>query len=787
MRWPEPPPGRAIWALVAVFLALGALYSVMTPLFEASDELWHYPFVQHLAQGGRLPVQDPAAPGPWRQEGSQPPLYYALAALITRPVPAGDLDQLLVRNPHADIGIPRPDGNANMVVHGPLEAWPWRGAALAVHLARLFSVLLGAVTVLFTHAIGREVLPGRPGLALGAAAVVAFTPMFLFISGSVNNDNLLVALATVAFWQTLRLLRLEPTPGRWALLGLLVGLAALAKASGLALLAPAGLALAWVAWRRRDPKILLWGGACVGGTAALVAGWWYWRNWALYRDPLGLKVFVAIVGPRHPRPTLLQLAGEWRGFVMAYWGFFGGLNVAAPTWFYRVFNAIALLGAGGLAVGALRRLWSRRALAADVAFRLGLVVAWPLIVTASLVRWTLMTIASQGRLIFPAISALSYLLVLGLASWGAGVHHRDAESTEGNGSERDKPGFSEKPGLSRITYYVLRIMYYASRIILPLAVACFAALALWAPFAVIAPAYARPRLLTVEELAAIPHRLDVTFGGQMDLLGYRVEASQVKPGQELPVTLYWRARAPMAEDYSVFVHLLGENDLILGQRDLYPGRGTFPTSRWRPGDAIADTYVIPVSPTAFSPSQALLEVGLYRQRTGERLSVSDAQGRPLGDQVRFARLLVRAEPRDGIANPLYVDFDHKIALVGYDLDRTALQPGEALHLTLYWKALSPMARNYTVFAQVVGPNHSLWAQKDDWPLAGAAPTSTWRPGQLFRDPYELVVRPETPAGVYELQVGFYLADTLERLPVLGPGGHLQDNRVLLNRIRVVRP
>ncbi|HOG46951.1 MAG TPA: hypothetical protein PLB78_09950, partial [Anaerolineae bacterium] len=127
MRWFDPPEGkglrrltgRGIWLVVLAFVVLGTVYSVVTPLFEASDELWHYPFVKHLADGGSLPEQDPAHLGPWRQEGSQPPLYYALAAAITRWVPTGDLDQILVRNPHADIGIPRPDGNANMVVHTP--------------------------------------------------------------------------------------------------------------------------------------------------------------------------------------------------------------------------------------------------------------------------------------------------------------------------------------------------------------------------------------------------------------------------------------------------------------------------------------------------------------------------------------------------------------------------------------------------------------------------------------------------------------------------------------------
>ena len=142
---------------------------------------------------------------------------------------------------------------------------------------------------------------------------------------------------------------------------------------------------------------------------------------------------------------------------------------------------------------------------------------------------------------------------------------------------------------------------------------------------------------------------------------------------------------------------------------------------------------------------------------------------------------------EGIPNPVYFNLDNRIALVGYDMDRTALRPGETLRLTLFWKALCLLDKNYTVFTHVLGPGDSIWAQKDAWPQDGAAPTSTWQVGQVIRDPYDLTVKPETPGGVYEVEVGMYLGETLERLGVLGSGGHLQDSRILLNRVRVVRP
>ncbi len=65
---------RALVVILTAFVALAAIYSIVTPIFEAGDELWHYPFVQHLATGHALPIQDPNVKTLWEQEGGQPPL-----------------------------------------------------------------------------------------------------------------------------------------------------------------------------------------------------------------------------------------------------------------------------------------------------------------------------------------------------------------------------------------------------------------------------------------------------------------------------------------------------------------------------------------------------------------------------------------------------------------------------------------------------------------------------------------------------------------------------------------
>jgi hypothetical protein len=123
--------------ILLTFIGLGIIYSLVSPPFEAGDESRHYAVVKYMADTGRLPVQDGSEPTThWEHEGNQPPLYYALAALLTCWIETGSWDDVFWYNPHTTIGDPlRPD-NKNITIHPPVETW--RGHVLAVHIIRFF-------------------------------------------------------------------------------------------------------------------------------------------------------------------------------------------------------------------------------------------------------------------------------------------------------------------------------------------------------------------------------------------------------------------------------------------------------------------------------------------------------------------------------------------------------------------------------------------------------------------------------------------------------------------------
>jgi hypothetical protein len=134
-----------------------------------------------------------------------------------------------------------------------------------------------------------------------------------------------------------------------------------------------------------------------------------------------------------------------------------------------------------------------------------------------------------------------------------------------------------------------------------------------------------------------PHRADL--GGLVELLGYDLESDGFSPGEVVPLTLYWRALEQMDTSYTVFTHLIDEDNRIWGQQDNPPKEGQHPTTLWIQGEVVTDEYSIVVDPSAPS-GQYAIEVGLYNAKTGVRLSVLDEDGERVDDRVLLGKVWV---------------------------------------------------------------------------------------------------------------------------------------------------
>jgi hypothetical protein len=84
----------------------------------------------------------------------------------------------------------------------------------------------------------------------------------------------------------------------------------------------------------------------------------------------------------------------------------------------------------------------------------------------------------------------------------------------------------------------------------------------------------------------------------------------------------------MDTSYTVFTHLLGPDNEILGQQDNLPQGGAFPTTEWQVGQVVADEYHLLLDPTTL-PGRYPLEIGMYRAEDVTRLPVIDETGKRL--------------------------------------------------------------------------------------------------------------------------------------------------------------
>lgn len=263
-----------------------------------------------------------------------------------------------------------------------------------------------------------------------------------------------------------------------------------------------------------------------------------------------------------------------------------------------------------------------------------------------------------------------------------------------------------------------------------------------------------------------------------------LEAVKGKPltvlsGDWFTVEMLWSAVQLPGQDYLVRWRLL-DGESRPAQEEVRP-LSPYPTSRWRVGDSFAARYSIHIDPS--------LPAGRYSLT----LNVLDPKGKPVWPEEYLvttvdvgARLREFVLPTE-IAHPLNCRLGDVIHLRGFELacvgmtgDTCVIHPGDVLPLILYWQADGPTEVNYTVFVHLVGPDGRVYGQIDRMPLEGAAPTSSWAPGQVITDSMVLAVAPGAPAGLYHVVVGLYDVETGERLQVIDARGQrLPDEQVPL--------
>lgn len=266
-----------------------------------------------------------------------------------------------------------------------------------------------------------------------------------------------------------------------------------------------------------------------------------------------------------------------------------------------------------------------------------------------------------------------------------------------------------------------------------------------------------------------------TLVPEVRLLGYDLPREEVTPGEAVEVALYWQALADVDNDYVVVLTVRDDKAQVWGQEESRPAYGAYPTTEWEQDEIVRDWHDLPIA-SEVPEGEYHLYVGIEEEGI-------------LTKELDLATVRVHGRTRTyevpKMEHELAWSLGEGVELLGYDVGDT-VEPGKRLTLILYWRCLRPMDESYTVFTHLLDQENAIRGQLDSTPVQGEAPTTSWLQGEVVRDQYEIAVDPHAPEGEYTIEVGMYDANTMSRLPVRDARGEGQGDRVLLEKVQVLR-
>ncbi len=351
--------------ILAVIIRLVFVFAV--PAWHSPDEYAHYWVIEQVAETGELPVADHSFPN---YEAFQPPLYYVIASPI-----------IMISGGGA--------GFTEDIISPPL----------GLVMVRLFSVLLGLLTIFVCYRISGRLSFVKPIDRLVATGVVAFLPTFVGVTSSVNNDCLVILFSSLVIYYILNPVW---TKRNALLTGVFLGLAILSKMNGLVLL-PIVLFRAWqISGNSLSSMWNKLSGVLPGLLIALVII--IVRNLLQYGDPLALNP-GAETGNGY---DITNIARAVKNLAWSFWFAFGpayrqNLPMIVYIMIFFPMTVIAVFG------------WYRK-LSNSNEFRTLAIVAVGSSIVASLyytLSYPAGTMTSWGKNIYPVLSIIALLLAVG--------------------------------------------------------------------------------------------------------------------------------------------------------------------------------------------------------------------------------------------------------------------------------------------------------------------------------------------------------------------------------------
>ena len=149
-----------------------------------------------------------------------------------------------------------------------------------------------------------------------------------------------------------------------------------------------------------------------------------------------------------------------------------------------------------------------------------------------------------------------------------------------------------------------------------------------------------------------------------------------------------------------------------------------------------------------------------------------------------AHVLSKAPQPQHLINAVIED---QVKLLGYDIDKTTVRPGESVRVTYYIEALAEPMGDNKPFVHFQGRKNDrrAWMNLDHHPVENLLPLRKLKKGQIVKDVQRFKVRSDFPAGVAKLYWGLFRGN--HRLKITNADAVKRDSegRVILAMVRVL--
>ncbi|MDO8674243.1 MAG: hypothetical protein Q7O66_22775 [Dehalococcoidia bacterium] len=254
-------------------------------------------------------------------------------------------------------------------------------------------------------------------------------------------------------------------------------------------------------------------------------------------------------------------------------------------------------------------------------------------------------------------------------------------------------------------------------------------------------------------------------------------------GWDAEAVVYWQAMRGEARDVTASFEWVDDQGIAVPASDGELVFGTAHLQEWQSNEVVRDVrrLLLPLPPLKKVRLRLTVAINGKEFGSAELGTIDSLPARPVSSKWE--------------ANPTLADFGGKMGMVGFEVSRegpkkgspsgspdrllATVKPGDELQVNLWWRRLATSNEDYTVFVHLYDQKQLL-AQNDQQPGDTFGTTSLWQRTEIYQGPHLLAIPPTIGPGVYRLEVGACLLETMTRLKLNGSN----NSTALLGRIKV---